>query len=174
MRALCLQCIITVVLRGLFYALSTHFHILVCLSFHLSRDCRTKIYFLGSLLPPEVTEVLPVRCPVQNLETRSCGKPSPMFRQKGAFAAARLCPCVFRLGAAVTWAPVPATSWPQDPSCGTDLNAGSADSDSPLPVMMWALNPLIKRAAAQMPTELCFLCWTITGTVHAFNFAPLC
>ena len=137
MRALCLHCIITAVLRGLFsYALSTHFHILLCLSFHLSRDCRTKIYFLGSLLPPEVTEVLPVRCLVQNLETRSCGKLSPVFRQRGASAAARLCSCVFRLGAAVTWAQVPATSWPQDPSCSADLNAGSADSDSPLPVMM--------------------------------------
>ena len=117
-RTLCFQGMISVVLRRLLsYTFSIHFHILLCLSFHISREWRTKNCFPGSLLVVEVTEVLPVRCSVQNLGDRGRGKLTLVFRQTGVFTTPTLWSCVFRFGAAVTLAQFPATSWLQDPSC---------------------------------------------------------
>ena len=102
---------------------------------------------------------------------RSCGELSAAFRQRSSCSSETLSSC---LQAWSSWdtGTSPAAPWLQDRSCSADLHAGSANSDSPLPVMMWALNPLIKRAAAPMPTALCFLRRTITDKVHVFNFAP--
>lgn len=116
-RTLCFQGMIGVVLRWLLsYTLSIHFHILLCLSFHISREWRTNNCFPGSLLVLEVTEVLPVRCSVQNLGDRGRGKLTPVFWQTGVFTTPRHWSCVFRFGAAVTLASFRTTSWPQDSS----------------------------------------------------------
>ena len=130
-----LQGIITVVLGGLFScALSTHVHILLCLSFPLSRGCRSKIYFLGSLLVPEVTEGLPVRCPVQNLEPEAVVSCQPRSG-RAALAAARLCSCAFRLGAAETRAQAQQLPGRRITAAALICMLGALTPTPPLPVM---------------------------------------
>ena len=86
--------------------------------------------------------------------TRSCGELSAAFRQSSSCSSETLSLC---LQARSSWdtGTSPAAPWPQDHSCGTDLHAGSANSDSPLPVMMWALNPLLNMQLLGHPQ--CFV-----------------